>query len=237
MVKKVSCLKQKELLFCVDNRFKTAYITAELINNCLIVRYSLFVDKPQKHSMDFLCKFSKASTKTFASLYPEKQFLNSIKRQFCSEHAYFDIQNFADKNNLKYKMYNHFDFDVFNQLRYNFGDIYDDSDRLYYEDGSIIIPQLYQPLKEGVRKIYTKNGNLYFEINYKNYLKNGVTKGYYEDSESIQFEQNYTNDLLDGVATTYYFDGEIKEKLLFKNGELIENILLNNNHWQKYYVF
>lgn len=237
MVKKVSCLKQKELLFCVDNRFKTAYITAELINNCLIVRYSLFVDKPQKHSMDFLCKFSKASTKTFDSLYPEKQFLNYLKKQFCSEHAYFDIQNFADKNNLKYKMYNHFDFDEFNPLRYNFGDIYDDSNRLYNQDGSIIIPQLYKPLREGIRKIYSEDGNLYLEITYRNYKKNGVVRGYYCDSTQLQYEQFYKNDLLDGEAITYYSDGQVKERLLFQNGQLKKTIFVNNNHWEKYYVF
>ena len=228
--------QNKVLLYCIDKRLETMYITAELEKKHLVIRYSHFKSLGKYSEENFIYKYDVNSTKKFMELISETEFLSKLKEKFNKKDALEKIAEFSAKNQLKYKVFNHFNEDEYNPLRYDFGDIYEDVDRLYYEDGSIIIPSLYEHLENGTVKIYTANGHLYMEISYKNNLKDGKAKCYYEDSDTLMWEQNYTKDLLDGKAKTYYSDGEWKTEELFENGQLKDS-KTNSDHAEAYYVY
>ena len=46
-------------------------------------------------------------------------------------------------------------------------------DKLYYEDGSLVIPAKLKPPKNGICKLFTNDRILYMEISYQNKRKNG----------------------------------------------------------------
>ena len=232
-MKTVAQDETKTVLYCSDNRFDILYITAELENDRLAIRYSRF--KRKSPVVDIIYRFDIKSTKNFAGLISETQFLANLKQKFNSKDALKEIAKFADEKNLKYEIYNHFDYNEYNFLRYNFGDIYDDNDKLFYEDGSIIIPALFKHPKDGICKIYTEEGSLYLEISYENNQKNGLTRCFQENSNTLKFEQYYKNNRLDGVAITYYSDGSIKTKELFENGELKETLERNIDNAEAWY--
>ena len=233
-MKEVRTRENPVLLHCTDKRFRIRYITAELNKQNLIIRYTNhFINK--SNIVDYIYKFDTKSTKRFMELISPTDFLNNLKKNFNSFDALEKISQFADENNLTYKIYNHFDYDEYNIFRYNLDDIYDDNDRLYYEDGSIIIPVMYHHPQNGISKIYTGEGNIYYEITYKNNMKNGVMKGYFQDSNILQIEQYYKDDLLDGIATSYYSNGDLKRKELFENGKLIETLESNINNAEAWF--
>ncbi len=110
----------------------------------------------------------------------------------------------------------------------NIIDFYDREkpDKLYYGDGSLVVPAKFKPPKNGICKLFTNDRILYMEISYQNKRKNGKTKIYwgYSGTPLLHYELSYKNDVLDGTVTTYYSDGAFKETEEYKNGRRIRTL-------------
>jgi len=72
-------------------------------------------------------------------------------------------------------------------------------------------------LKNGIAKKFYDNGKVEFEITYKDGLKNGLTKWFYENG-GIYRETIYVNGLKDGIQKKYYEDGKLMAEIPYKNG-------------------
>ena len=106
-----------------------------------------------------------------------------------------------------------------------------------YNDHSNIVN-----VKNGVKKHYSKNGNVEEETPYTNDTINGIAKEYYT-SEKLKSEYQYTKGKENGVAKEYYESGRIKNELKFvddtissavyyyENGKEIKNGILKD-YWQ-----
>ena len=212
-----NCQKRKSinkiLLYCVDNSFETRYITAEFEKQNLLIRFTHICHYMRNGDINFVLKFSPKQTRAFVKLLGENKqdFLYKLKEKFYNSPDCWNIIRFANHNHIKYK-------ETAEPFFYNFGDIYENIPCLYYEDGSLIIPTLYKHPKNGVVKIYLPSGYLYMEISYKNNLKDGLTKCYFQNSKQIDWEQNYTKDKLDGITKSYYKDGKLHREETFVNG-------------------
>ena len=216
--KKKSCNHEKIdkiLLFCVDNEMETQYTTAEIEKQNLLIRFTSFNHFKDGATIDYIYKFEPKETDIFVKLIAENksEFLYKLQEMFNTATACQDIIQYADNHFIKYN------FEEKNLvLRYNFGDIYEDIPRLYYKDGSLIIPTLYKHPKNGIVKIYLPSGYLYMEISYKNNLKDGMTKIYFENSKQVALKQNYTKDKLNGIARCYSMVGKLEKEEPFVNG-------------------
>ena len=85
-------------------------------------------------------------------------------------------------------------------------------------------------LKHGLYKRYwqynTKDKYLKNEGNYKNGLKNGLWIEYHSNKK-IKSKQNYKDgvQLLDGVQTEYHYNGSIKSKIRHKENRIIDKVV------------
>ena len=77
---------------------------------------------------------------------------------------------------------------------------------------------MYIPPRNGVTKIYTPEGYLYLEISYKNGLKDGMTKCYFENTKIVDWKQNYTKNKLNGISRSYFKNGNLRVTETFVNG-------------------
>lgn len=218
-------------LFCIDNKDETRYITAEFKKNNLIIRFTHFNHILEDSDFDLIYKFNTVETRKFIKLLADNKsdFLYELKTKFNSFTACADIIKFVDINSIKYEIIKgNCDNDGNEILRYDFGDIYEDKDRLYYGNGELIIPILYKHPKNGVSKIYTDEGYLYLEISYKNNKKEGQTKCYFYNSKQVSWQQNYLKDKLNGITSCYNHNGQLTTEITFVNGVKCG--------WVKYYI-
>ena len=84
------------------------------------------------------------------------------------------------------------------------------TEKYYYDE--------YGTLKEGIEKIYHKNGNLRYEISYKNGKLDGIEK-FYDKSGILRYEISYKNGKLDGIKKEYYESGALQRELPYKDGK------------------
>ncbi len=82
-------------------------------------------------------------------------------------------------------------------------------------------------LKNGLEKVYFKNGKLKEERNFKMGLRHGKVKTYHE-SGKLEAEGNFANDKAHGPITTYFENGKIKYKATFDTTSLAENNLIGD---------
>jgi antitoxin component YwqK of YwqJK toxin-antitoxin module len=82
--------------------------------------------------------------------------------------------------------------------------------------------------KQGTWKYYTRNREIFLEINYENDVKNGPCIKYYAQSGGIREEINYYFGEKDGEYKSYYFNGDVKTE-----GSFIKN--KRNGHWIFYH--
>ncbi len=213
----------KILLYCVDNKMETRYITAEFKRKNLLIRFTHFNHFKNDMDIDYIYDFTPKEASFFVKLLDENksEFLYKLQAMFNTASACQDLIQFADNNCIEYRLIESNNYDDGHEIfRYNFEDIYvdEDEDRLYYGNGELIIPTLYNHPKNGVNKIYTPEGYLYFEISYKNNLKDGITKCYFQDSKQINWQQNYTKDKLNGITKKYSKGGMLLHEETFVNG-------------------
>jgi antitoxin component YwqK of YwqJK toxin-antitoxin module len=100
---------------------------------------------------------------------------------------------------------------------------------VFDEEGKISSEYYVAPnnLKNGLEKVYFKNGKLKEERNFKMGMRHGKVKTYY-DSGKIEAEGNFENDKAHGVLTTYFENGKIKYKAMFDTTSLAENNLIGD---------
>jgi antitoxin component YwqK of YwqJK toxin-antitoxin module len=90
---------------------------------------------------------------------------------------------------------------------------------LYYENGNIMYEIPYRNgLKEGLEKRYSENGRLEHEVPYKNGKKDGVER-FYSIGGALAGEISYIDGRKEGFEKWYFFsDGRIKRETLYKSG-------------------
>ena len=87
----------------------------------------------------------------------------------------------------------------------------------YHENGNLKYEIPYKNGKEeGVEKQYYENGNLWGEIPYKNGEQDGVAKSYHENG-NLMVEHHLKNGKLDGVSKWYYKNGNLEAEIPYEN--------------------
>ena len=209
------------LLYCIDNKMETRYITAEFKNKVLLIRFTHFYRCATKIVMDYIYEFLPKEANKFVKLIAEDKvdFLYELQKMFNTATACQDIIQYADNYGINYRLIPDLNYDDGKEfLRYNFSDIYEDEPLLYYKNGSLIIPTLYKHPKNGKVKIYLPSGYLYMEISYKNNRKDGMTKCYFRNSKQIKWQQNYSKDKLNGISKKYSIGGKLLHEETFVKG-------------------
>ena len=166
----------KAILFLKDDEQATRYVTAKFEDKTLVISFTNFNHVADKYVIDYRYKFNEKETQKFIKLLANGQstFLQKLQEKFNSSSACADLIKYADENDISYKFLSgHEGGDLY---RYELGDILLDDDLLYDKDKNIIIPSFYKHPKNGVMKIYFRNGNLYMSISYKNNKKNKLFK-------------------------------------------------------------
>ncbi|WP_181882443.1 toxin-antitoxin system YwqK family antitoxin [Helicobacter didelphidarum] len=89
----------------------------------------------------------------------------------------------------------------------------------YHENGNLAYEVEFKNGKvQGVEKTYHTNGKLRFHVSYKNGKKNGVEKVYGENGK-LSMETPYKNNKRDGIEKSYYVDGDIMQETSYKYGK------------------
>lgn len=109
--------------------------------------------------------------------------------------------------------------------------------KFYNDKGNIALEINYlKGKKEGIRKTYREDEII--EENFKNDVKNGLTKYYYADGR-IKKEVNFRDGLEQGLAKEYDSDGRIITLITYKSGFITERELINryDNNGRKHGVW
>ena len=103
-------------------------------------------------------------------------------------------------------------------------------ERTYYINGKEVAKQIWNKeenrfeiigkIPDGLVKEYGKNGQLFWEGNYKENKLNGLSKDYAGKNRSLTFEANYKDDKLNGISKFYLYDGKLSSASNYKDGEL-----------------
>ena len=81
---------------------------------------------------------------------------------------------------------------------------------LNYKDGE----------RDGLRKLWHTNGQLWFESNYKDDKKDGLRKHWRINGQLIS-ERNYKDGERDGLEKWWHENGQLKSEINYKDGDLI----------------
>ena len=81
--------------------------------------------------------------------------------------------------------------------------------------------------KEGVERLYDKNGTLRKEITYKNGKWNGIVRDYRKDG-SLRSEISYVDNKEQGSFKSYDFDGNLLDESFWKDGVMQESCSYRN---------
>jgi len=95
-------------------------------------------------------------------------------------------------------------------------------------------------------KGYYKSGELKFEYNYVDGIRQGVSKEYYKNGK-LRLKENYQKGKLEGICKEYYQNGELKSKSeyvsgkkqgifkdYYKNGKLQSEEAVRMANWKGY---
>ena len=91
----------------------------------------------------------------------------------------------------------------------------------YYDNGNLEFEVNYKDgKKEGLFKRYYENGNLKSEGNFKDGKLEGLSKLYYENG-NLESEGNFKDDKQEGLFKVYYENGYLMAQYYYKDGEII----------------
>ena len=94
-------------------------------------------------------------------------------------------------------------------------------ERIYYENGQLHYEIPYKDDKrDGIMKWYYENGQLEVETPYKDDKENGVKKWYYKNGQ-LGVETHYKDGKKDGIEREYYENGQLESEALYKNGDFV----------------
>lgn len=183
---------KKIVLYSFDGLTQTRYILAQIKKDCLQLRYAYFNHLLPKCKEEYFCIVQDENLKQLLRILDTDldSILEKISEKFCDYFAFSDFIVFLLENKIKHKI------QELNAKRYDLDGILDDSQRLYYDNGALIIPDLFKHPKNGLMKIYSADGKLYMSFEYKDNKK-------------------------DGEVIYYLKNGNKKAVIMFKNGELV----------------
>ena len=78
-------------------------------------------------------------------------------------------------------------------------------------------------VKEGITRIYYKGGMVEMDIPYSGGVKNGIAKWYYTDGELFRTTP-YENDTINGDQIQYYKNDKVKARISYKHGKRVPEI-------------
>lgn len=90
-------------------------------------------------------------------------------------------------------------------------------------DSTYILDEENIPKKEsGEQKIYTVDGELLYDYNYKNWKLDGIQKSYFYNSPQLRFEKEYQEGTPVGIHRYFYKNGDIEREIdfNFENGNI-----------------
>ena len=110
----------------------------------------------------------------------------------------------------------------------------------YYEDGTIkAIMEFYNKGERSRSKIFYENGEIAAEGNFIGTEKDSIWKYYSYFDKTLRMEENYKNGVKDGVSKKYFPNGNIAEELNWtnnkKNGDWIQRYENGNIKLKSFY--
>ena len=95
----------------------------------------------------------------------------------------------------------------------------------YHENGNLEFEVPWKNgMPEGIAKGYYENGNLKREVPWKNGAREGIAKEYYENG-NLEFEAPWKNGAIEGIVKVYYENGDLKWEIVFKEGKAISGFM------------
>ena len=94
----------------------------------------------------------------------------------------------------------------------------------YYPNGDVFCESNYKEnLREGVTKYYYNSGRVHSYVEYKKGAQNGIYIDYYDDeAHTVEKECQFRNDTLTGALYSYFHDGSLHSKMLYApDGNLV----------------
>ena len=90
----------------------------------------------------------------------------------------------------------------------------------YYKDNIKEIGHWKDGKQNGFFQLYTEEGILVDDANFKEGERDGLTKQFYSDTGKLRVSANYKNGVLDGEFKAYYPNGNLQGEVIYKNGEM-----------------
>ena len=91
---------------------------------------------------------------------------------------------------------------------------------IYYKDNIKEIGHWKDGKQNGLFQLYTEEGILVDDANFKEGERDGLTKQFYSDTGKLRVSGNYKNGVLDGEFKAYYPNGNLQGEVNYKNGEM-----------------
>ena len=90
----------------------------------------------------------------------------------------------------------------------------------YYKDNIKEIGHWKDGKQNGLFQLYTEEGILVDDANFKEGERDGLTEQFYSDTGKLRVSGNYKNGVLDGEFKAYYPNGNLQGEVNYKNGEM-----------------
>ena len=90
----------------------------------------------------------------------------------------------------------------------------------YYKDKIKEIGHWKDGKQNGIFQLYTEEGILVDDANFKEGERDGLTEQFYSDTGKLRVSGNYKNGVLDGEFKAYYPNGNLQGEVNYKNGEM-----------------
>lgn len=109
--------------------------------------------------------------------------------------------------------------DYINIYSYKSGEL-DGVNVSYYKNNIKEIGHWKNGKQNGLFQLYTEEGILIDNANFKEGERDGLTKQYYSDTGKLRVSGNYKNGVLEGEFKAYYPNGNLQGEIIYKNGEM-----------------
>ncbi len=91
---------------------------------------------------------------------------------------------------------------------------------VYYKNNIKEIGHWKDGKQNGLFQLYTEEGILVDDTNFKEGERDGLTEQFYNDTGKLRVSANYKNGVLDGEFKAYYPNGNLQGEVTYKNGEM-----------------
>ena len=98
----------------------------------------------------------------------------------------------------------------------------------YYKNNIKEIGHWKEGKQNGLFQLYTEEGILVDDANFKEGERDGLTEQFYSETGKLRVSANYKNGILNGDFKAYYPNGNLQGEIIYKNGEM-------NGEFKEYY--